>query len=57
MSRKSRDKRLRSERALVRYLQERGFAAERVPLGGAARGRFGGEMSACRSSASIVAWR
>jgi Holliday junction resolvase len=45
MSRKSRDKGNRAERALVRYLQERGFAAERVPLSGAARGRFGGDIS------------
>jgi hypothetical protein len=26
-------------------LQEHGFAAERVPLSGAARGRFGGDVS------------
>ena len=45
MSRKSRDKGLRCERAIVRLLQERGFAAERVPLSGAARGRFGGDVS------------
>ena len=31
--------------AIVRLLQERGFAAERVPLFGAARGRFGGDVS------------
>jgi hypothetical protein len=30
----------------VRLLQEYGFAAERVPLSGAARGRFGGDVSA-----------
>src|SRR6478609_7705390 len=35
----------RAERALVRLLQERGFAAQRVPLSGAARGRFGGDVS------------
>ena len=35
----------RAERALVRRLQERGFAAQRVPLSGAARGRFGGDVS------------
>jgi hypothetical protein len=29
----------------VRLLQELGFAAERVPLSGAARGRFGGDVS------------
>jgi Holliday junction resolvase len=41
--RASRDKGSRTERAIVRLLQERGLAAERVPLSGAARGRFGGE--------------
>jgi Holliday junction resolvase len=35
----------RTERAIVRLLQERGLAAERVPLSGAARGRFGGDIS------------
>jgi len=43
--RASRDKGSRTERALVRFLQGRGFAAERVPLSGAARGRFGGDIS------------
>jgi Holliday junction resolvase len=43
--RASRDKGSRSERAVVRLFQERGFAAERVPLSGAARGRFGGDVS------------
>jgi hypothetical protein len=43
--RASRDKGNRTERAIVRLLQERGFAAERVPLSGAARGRFGGDIS------------
>src|SRR5262245_29699096 len=41
----SRDKGNRAERAIVRLLQERGFAAERVPLSGAARGRFNGDVS------------
>jgi hypothetical protein len=45
MGRASRDKGNRAERALVRVLQEKGFAAERVPLSGAARGRFGGDLS------------
>jgi len=45
MSRASRDKGNRTERAIVRLLQDRGFAAERVPLSGAARGRFGGDVS------------
>jgi Holliday junction resolvase len=44
--RKSRDKGNRTERALVRLLQDHyGFAAERVPLSGAARGRFGSDVS------------
>jgi Holliday junction resolvase len=43
--RASRQKGNRLERALVRALQEHGFAAERVPLSGAARGRFGGDVS------------
>jgi hypothetical protein len=43
--RASRDKGNRTERAIMRLLQERGFAAERVPLSGAARGRFGGDVS------------
>ena len=40
MGKASRDKGARGERALVRYMQERGFAAERVPLSGAAGGKF-----------------
>jgi len=43
--RASREKGNRTERAIVRLLQQRGFAAERVPLSGAARGRFGGDIS------------
>jgi Holliday junction resolvase len=43
--RASRQKGNRTERAIVRLLQERGFAAERVPLSGAARGSFGGDVS------------
>jgi Holliday junction resolvase len=41
----SRQKGNRTERAIVRLLQEHGFAAERVPLSGSARGRFGGDVS------------
>jgi hypothetical protein len=41
----SRQKGNRTERAVVRLLQDRGLAAERVPLSGAARGRFGGDVS------------
>jgi hypothetical protein len=43
--RASREKGNRGERAVVRFLQDHGFAAERVPLSGAARGRFGGDVS------------
>ena len=43
--RASREKGNRTERAIVRILQEHGFAAERVPLSGAAHGRFGGDVS------------
>ena len=43
--RASRNKGNRAERALVHFLQARGFASERVPLSGAARGRFGGDVS------------
>lgn len=43
--RRSRDKGNRSERALVKFLQDRGFAAERVPLSGAAGGRYVGDVS------------
>ena len=43
--RASRDKGNRTERAIVRLLQEYGLASERVPLSGAARGRFGGDIS------------
>jgi Holliday junction resolvase len=43
--RASRQKGNRTERAIVRVLCAHGFAAERVPLSGAARGRFGGDVS------------
>ena len=43
--RTSREKGSRTERAVVRLLQGRGLAAQRVPLSGAARGRFGGDVS------------
>jgi Archaeal holliday junction resolvase (hjc) len=43
--RRSRDKGKRAERALVKFLQERGFAAERVPLSGSAGGRYCGDMT------------
>ena len=50
--RASRQKGNRTERAPVRYLQERGFSAVRVHLSGAAHGRFGGDVSMLRPSAS-----
>jgi hypothetical protein len=43
--RRPRDKGSRAERALVRVLQGRGFAAERVPLSGSAGGRFAGDIT------------
>lgn len=36
---------MRSERAVVRLLQQHGFAAERVPGSGAAGGRYSGDIS------------
>lgn len=43
--RASRDKGNRAERAIVKYLQERGFAAERVPLSGSAGGSYLGDLT------------
>jgi Holliday junction resolvase len=43
--RRSRDKGARAERALVRFLQQRGFSSQRVPLSGAAGGRYVGDVS------------
>jgi Holliday junction resolvase len=43
--RRSRDKGNRAERHLVHLLQGAGFAAERIPLSGAAGGRFSGDVS------------
>jgi Holliday junction resolvase len=45
MSKFQRDKGARTERAIVKLLQQDGFAAERIPLSGAAGGRFGGDVS------------
>jgi Holliday junction resolvase len=42
--RASRDKGNRAERAIVKFLQEQGFAAERVPLSGAAGGSYLGDL-------------
>jgi hypothetical protein len=43
--RASRDKGKRAERAIVKFLQERGFAAERVPLSGSAGGSYLGDLT------------
>src|ERR1700745_3003483 len=43
--RKSRDKGNRAERSVVKFLQDRGFAAERVPLSGSAGGSYLGDIS------------
>jgi Holliday junction resolvase len=43
--RSPRQKGNRAERALVKFLQERGFAAERVPLSGSAGGSYKGDLS------------
>ncbi|WP_051346241.1 hypothetical protein [Bradyrhizobium sp. th.b2] len=43
--RKSRDKGNRAERAIVKFLQQRGFAAERVPLSGSAGGSYCGDLT------------
>jgi hypothetical protein len=41
----SRDKGNRAERAIVKFLQDRGFAAERVPLSGSAGGSYLGDLT------------
>jgi Holliday junction resolvase len=41
----SRDKGNRAERAIVRFLQQHGFAAERVPLSGSAGGSYLGDIT------------
>jgi Holliday junction resolvase len=43
--RASRDKGIRAERAIVKFLHDRGFAAERVPLSGNARGSYLGDVT------------
>ncbi|MEI8152178.1 MAG: hypothetical protein WCG92_11330 [Hyphomicrobiales bacterium] len=42
--RQSRDKGNRTERGIVNALKAKGFAAARVPLSGAAGGRFSGDI-------------
>ena len=41
----SRQKGNRAERAIVRLLQDKGFAAERVPLSGSAGGSYVGDLT------------
>jgi hypothetical protein len=41
----SRQKGNRLERAIVRLLQDKGFAAERVPLSGSAGGSYSGDLT------------
>ena len=41
----SRQKGNRAERAIVKFLQDRGFAAERVPLSGSAGGSYLGDLT------------
>lgn len=43
--RASRQKGNRAERAIVKFLQDRGFAAERVPLSGSAGGSYVGDLT------------
>ncbi|MDR3420103.1 MAG: hypothetical protein P4L80_02485 [Xanthobacteraceae bacterium] len=43
--RRSREKGNRTERALVRFFQDHGFAAERVPLSGGAGGSYRGDLT------------
>lgn len=45
MGKASRDKGNRTERALVRLLQDAGFAAERVPLSGSIGGSYCGDVT------------
>jgi Holliday junction resolvase len=45
MSRFSRDKGARTERGIVDVMQEAGFAAQRIPLSGAAGGKFAGDVT------------
>ncbi len=45
MGKASRDKGLRTERNIVNLLQDHGLAAERVPLSGAAGGKYAGDIS------------
>lgn len=43
--RAARQKGNRTERAIVKFLQDHAFAAERVPLSGSAGGRYAGDIT------------
>jgi len=43
--RRSRDKGNRAERAIVAFLQDHGFACERVPLSGSVGGKYVGDLT------------
>ena len=51
MGKKSRDKGNRRERELVKLFQSWGLKAERVPLSGAAKGSFAGDVDVYRVNA------
>jgi len=53
--RRSRDKGNRAERAIVHFFQDRGFAAERVPLSGSAGGSYLGDMTVPVAGRDLVA--
>jgi len=42
---RSREKGNRAERAIVKFFQDQGFAAERVPLSGSAGGSYKGDLT------------
>lgn len=51
----SRQKGDRAERAIVKFLQARGFAAERVPLSGSAGGSYKGDLTVPVAGRDLVA--
>jgi Holliday junction resolvase len=53
--RRSHDKGNRAERAIVRFFQDRGFAAERVPLSGSAGGPYKGDLTVPIAGRDLVA--
>jgi Holliday junction resolvase len=52
--RASRDKGNRAERTIVKFLKDRGFNAERVPLSGAAGGSYLGDLTVSIANLSRV---